>query len=202
MLVAINNQNPQMRLIRRAVEILRSGGIIIYPTDTVYGMGCDLFNKKGIERIYEIQRRDRKQPLSFICADLKDISRYARVSDDAYKIMKRLLPGPYTFILDASRAVPKIILPKRQTTGIRIPDNRICQTLIAEMGSPVISTSVKDGEGELLSDPRIIEEFFGKRVDMIIDGGIIAAAPSSVISLLNDRVEIIRTGKGDVSAFL
>lgn len=202
MLVAINNQNPQMRLIRRAVEILRSGGIIIYPTDTVYGMGCDLFNKKGIERIYEIQRRDRKQPLSFICADLKDISRYARVSDDAYKIMKRLLPGPYTFILDASRAVPKIILPKRQTTGIRIPNNRICQTLIAEMGSPVISTSVKDGEGELLSDPRIIEEFFGKRVDMIIDGGIIAAAPSSVISLLNDRVEIIRTGKGDVSAFL
>jgi tRNA threonylcarbamoyl adenosine modification protein (Sua5/YciO/YrdC/YwlC family) len=202
MLVSINSQNPQMRLIRRAVEILRSGGIIIYPTDTVYGMGCDLFNKKGIERIYEIQRRDRKQPLSFICADLKDISRYARVSDDAYKIMKRLLPGPYTFILDASRAVPKIILPKRQTTGIRIPDNRICQTLIVEMGSPVISTSVKDGEGELLSDPRTIEEFFGKRVDMIIDGGIIAAAPSSVISLLNDRVEIIRTGKGDVAAFL
>jgi len=202
MLVAINNQNPQMRLIRKAVEILRGGGIVIYPTDTVYGMGCDLFNKKGIERIYEIQRRDRKQPLSFICADLKDISRYAQVSDNAYKIMKRLLPGPYTFILDASRAVPKIILPKRQTTGIRVPDNRICQALLAEMGSPVISTSVKDGEGELLSDPLIIEEFFGKRVDMIIDGGIIAAAPSSVVSLLNEGVEVIRAGKGDVSAFL
>jgi len=202
MLVAINNQNPQMRLIRKAVEILRGGGIVIYPTDTVYGMGCDLFNKKGIERIYEIQRRDRKQPLSFICADLKDISHYAQVSDNAYKIMKRLLPGPYTFILDASRAVPKIILPKRQTTGIRVPDNRICQALLAEMGSPVISTSVKDGEGELLSDPLIIEEFFGKRVDMIIDGGIIAAAPSSVVSLLNEGVEVIRAGKGDVSAFL
>jgi tRNA threonylcarbamoyl adenosine modification protein (Sua5/YciO/YrdC/YwlC family) len=202
MLVAINNQNPQMRLIRKAVEVLRGGGIVIYPTDTVYGMGCDLFNKKGIERIYEIQRRDRKQPLSFICADLKDISRYARVSDDAYKIMKRLLPGPYTFILEASRAVPKIILPKRQTTGIRVPDNRICQALVAEMGSPVISTSVKDGEGELLSDPRIIEEFFGKRVDMIIDGGIIAAAPSSVVSLLDEGVDVIRAGKGDVSAFL
>jgi tRNA threonylcarbamoyl adenosine modification protein (Sua5/YciO/YrdC/YwlC family) len=116
--------------------------------------------------------------------------------------MKRLLPGPYTFILDASRAVPKIILPKRQTTGIRVPDNRICQALLAEMGSPVISTSVKDGEGELLSDPLIIEEFFGKRVDMIIDGGIIAAAPSSVVSLLNEGVEVIRAGKGDVSAFL
>lgn len=201
MLVAINNQNPQMRLIRKAVDILRSGGVVIYPTDTVYGMGCDLFNKKGIERIYEIQRRDRKQPLSFICADLKDISRYARVSDDAYKIMKRLLPGPYTFILEASRAVPKIILPKRQTTGIRVPDNRICQALIAEMGSPVISTSVKDGGGELLSDPRIIEELFGKRVDAIIDGGIIAATPSSVISLLDEGVEVIRVGKGDVSAF-
>jgi tRNA threonylcarbamoyl adenosine modification protein (Sua5/YciO/YrdC/YwlC family) len=201
MLVAINNQNPQMRLIRKAVEVLRGGGIVIYPTDTVYGMGCDLFNKRGIERIYEIQRRDRKQPLSFICASLKDISRYARVSDDAYKIMKRLLPGPYTFILEASRAVPKIILPKRQTTGIRVPDNRICQALVAEMGSPVISTSVKDGEGELLSDPRIIEEFFGKRVDMIIDGGIIAAAPSSVVSLLDEGVDVIRAGKGDVSAF-
>ena len=201
MLVSINNQNPQVRLIRKAVEILRGGGIVIYPTDTVYGMGCDLFNKKGIERIYEIQRRDRRQPLSFICADLKDISRYARVSDDAYKIMKRLLPGPYTFILEASRAVPKIILPKRQTTGIRVPDNRICQDLVAEMGSPVISTSVKNGEGELLSDPRIIEELFGKRVDMIIDGGIIAATPSSVVSLLDEGVEVIRAGKGDVSAF-
>jgi tRNA threonylcarbamoyl adenosine modification protein (Sua5/YciO/YrdC/YwlC family) len=201
MLVSINNQNPQMRLIRRAVEILRSGGIVIYPTDTVYGMGCDLFNKRGIEKIYEIQRRDRKQPLSFICADLKDISRYARVSDDAYKIMKRLLPGPYTFILEASRIVPKIILPKRLTTGIRIPDNRICQNLVAEMGSPVISTSVKDENGELLSDPRIIEELFGKRVDMIIDGGILAAEPSSVVSLLNEGPEVIRAGKGDVSAF-
>jgi tRNA threonylcarbamoyl adenosine modification protein (Sua5/YciO/YrdC/YwlC family) len=202
MLAAINNQNPQMRLIRRAAEILKSGGIVIYPTDTVYGMGCDLLNKRGIERIYEIQRRNRKQPLSFICADLKDISRYAKVSDDAYKIMKRLLPGPYTFILEASRLVPKIILPKRQTTGIRIPDNRICQALVAELGSPVISTSVKDGGGELLSDPRMIEELFGKRVDMIIDGGIIAAAPSSVISLLGEGVEVIRAGKGDVSAFL
>ena len=200
MLIAINNENPQMRLIRRAVEILRGGGILIYPTDTVYGMGCDLFNKKGVERIYEIQRRDRKQPLSFLCADLKDISRYARVSNDAYKIMKRLLPGPYTFVLEASRLVPKI-LPKRLTTGIRIPDNRICQALVAEMGSPVISTSVKDGGGELLSDPRMIEELFGKRVDMIIDGGIIAAAPSSVVSLLAEGIEVIRAGKGDVSAF-
>jgi tRNA threonylcarbamoyl adenosine modification protein (Sua5/YciO/YrdC/YwlC family) len=201
MLTAINDQNPQLRLIRKAVEVLKSGGLVIYPTDTVYGLGCDLFNKRGIERIYEIQNRDRKQPLSFICADLKDISRYARVSDDAYKIMRRLLPGPYTFILEASRLVPKIILPKRQTTGIRVPDNRICQALVAEMGTPIISTSVKDKAGELLSDPRIIEEQFGKRVDMIIDGGIIAAEPSSVVSLFDGEVEVIRAGKGDVSDF-
>jgi tRNA threonylcarbamoyl adenosine modification protein (Sua5/YciO/YrdC/YwlC family) len=201
MLTVINSQNPQMRLIRRAVEILKGGGIVIYPTDTVYGMGCDLFNKRGIERIYEIQRRDRKKPLSFLCSDLKDISRYARVSDNAYKIMKRLLPGPYTFILEASRLVPKIILPKRQTTGIRVPDNRICQALVAELGSPVISASVKDEADELLSDPRVIEERFGRRVDMIIDGGIIAAEPSSVISLLDEGIEILRAGKGDVSAF-
>lgn len=202
MLVSINNQNPQLRLVRRAVETLREGGIIIYPTDTVYGMGCDLFNKKGIDRIYEIQRRDRKKPLSFVCADLKDISRYAKVTDDAYKIMRRLLPGPYTFVLEASRLVPKTILPKRQTTGIRVPDNAICQALIAELGSPIISASVKDENGELLSDPRMIEELFGRRVDMIIDGGIIAAKPSSVISILDEGTEILREGKGDVSAFL
>ncbi len=202
MRLAINNQNPQLRLVRRAVETLRDGGIVIYPTDTVYGMGCDLFNKKGIDRIYEIQRRDRKKPLSFVCADLKDISRYARVTDEAYKIMRRLLPGPYTFVLEASRLVPKIILPKRQTTGIRVPDNRICHALVSELGSPVISASVKDESGELLSDPRIIEELFGRRVDIIIDGGIIAAKPSSVISILAEGTEVLREGKGDVSAFL
>ncbi|MCK9363026.1 MAG: L-threonylcarbamoyladenylate synthase [Syntrophales bacterium] len=202
MLIAINNQNPQLRLVRRAVEAFRDGGIVIYPTDTVYGMGCDLFNKKGIDRIYEIQRRDRKKPLSFVCADLKDISHYARVTDEAYKIMRRLLPGPYTFVLEASRIVPKTILPKRQTTGIRVPDNRICQALVAELGSPIISASVKDEDGELLSDPRIIEELFGRRVDMIIDGGIIVAKPSSVISILEEGPEVLREGKGDVSAFL
>lgn len=202
MLIAINNKNPQLRLIRKAVEILRDGGIVIYPTDTVYGMGCDLFNKKGIERIYEIQRRDRRKPLSFVCADLKDISLYARVANKAYKIMRHLLPGPYTFILEASRIVPKTILPKRKTTGIRVPDNTICLALTRELGSPIISSSVKDPQGELLSDPVIINELFGKQVDVIIDGGIIAAKPSSVISIIDEEIKIVREGKGDVSAFL
>lgn len=202
MFVSINSHNPQMRLIRRVVECLRDGGVIIYPTDTVYGLGCDLFNKRGIERIYEIKKRSRKQPLSFVCGDLKDISKYALVSDYAYKTMRRLLPGPYTFILQASRLVPKIILPKRQTTGIRVPDHPTCLAIVRELGQPIISTSVKTDAGELMTDPLVIRERFGHCVDMVIDGGIIPAVPSSVISLLNDEVEVVRVGKGDVSAFL
>jgi tRNA threonylcarbamoyl adenosine modification protein (Sua5/YciO/YrdC/YwlC family) len=202
MLVNINSQNPQMRLIKKAAEILRAGGIVIYPTDTAYGLGCDLFNKKGIEKIYRIKKRSEKQPFSFVCADLKDISHYARVSDYAYKTMKRLLPGPYTFILEASRLVPKIILPKRQTTGIRVPDNRICLALVGELGQPVISTSVKDDDGELMTDPAAMERKFRHCVDLVIDGGIQATGQSSVINLVDDRTEVIRIGKGDVSAFL
>jgi len=202
MYFSINSQNPQMRLIRKAIEILQDGGIIIYPTDTVYGMGCELYNKKGIEKIYEIKRRSKKQPLSFVCADLKDISRYARVSDYAYKTMKRLLPGPYTFILEASRLVPKIILPKRQTTGIRVPDNQICLSLVGELGHPIISTSVTVEDGEVLSNPLEIRERFEHCVDLIIDGGILVSEPSSVISLVDDSIEIVRVGKGDVSTLI
>ena len=202
MLFSINSQNPQMRLIKKAADVLREGGIIIYPTDTVYGLGCDLSNKKGIEKIYELKRRNRKQPLSFVCSDLKHISQYAKVTDYAYKTMKRLLPGAYTFILEASRLVPKIILPKRSTTGIRVPDNQICLALVKELGQPIISTSVKTEQGETLGDPSVIKEYFNREVDLIIDGGIITPEPSSVISLVDDSIEIIRIGKGDISAFL
>jgi tRNA threonylcarbamoyl adenosine modification protein (Sua5/YciO/YrdC/YwlC family) len=202
MYFSINSLNPQMRLIKKAVEVLRDGGVIIYPTDTVYGLGCDLFNKRGIEKIYEIKRRNKKQPFSFVCADLKDISRYARVSDYAYKTMKRLLPGPYTFILEASRLVPKIILPKRQTTGIRVPDNRICLALVRELGQPIISTSVKTEDGDILSEPYQIREKFGHCVDLVIDGGILVPEQSSVISLVDDMIEVIRVGKGDVSTLI
>jgi tRNA threonylcarbamoyl adenosine modification protein (Sua5/YciO/YrdC/YwlC family) len=202
MLLSINSQNPQMRLIKKAVEILKQGGLVIYPTDTVYGLGCALSNKKGIERIYTIKRQNRKQPFSFICADLKDISSYARVSDSAYKTMKHFLPGPYTFILEASRLVPKIILPKRKTTGIRVPDNAICLALVRELGEPIINSSVKNEQDEYISDPRLIEEKFRNQVDLVIDGGILAQEPSSVVSLIEDELEVIRTGKGDVTAFL
>jgi len=201
MLLSVNSTNPQKRLIRQAVETIDAGGIIIYPTDTVYGLGCDLFNKRGIERIYEIKRRSKKEPLSFVCADLKDISQYAYVTDFAYKIMRRLLPGPYTFILRASRLVPKIIMPRRQTTGIRVPNHQTALALVSELGRPIISTSVKDEQGELMTDPLLIHEQYRSRVDLVIDGGIIPAMPSTVISLVDDQVEILRVGKGDVSIF-
>jgi tRNA threonylcarbamoyl adenosine modification protein (Sua5/YciO/YrdC/YwlC family) len=191
-----------MRLIKKAVDVLQDGGVIIYPTDTVYGLGCALSNKRGIDRIYEIKRRSRKRPLSFVCADLKDISRYARVSDFAYKTMKRLLPGPYTFILEASRLVPKTILPKRLATGIRVPDNQICLSLVRELGQPIISTSVSTEDGEVLSNPVEIKDKFGHAVDMIIDGGILVSEPSSIISLVDDTIEIVREGKGDVSTLV
>jgi tRNA threonylcarbamoyl adenosine modification protein (Sua5/YciO/YrdC/YwlC family) len=201
MLLSINSENPQMRLIKKAVEILEQGGIIIYPTDTVYGMGCDLFNKRAIERIYDIKQRSRKQPFSFICADLKDISNYALVSNYAYKIMRRMLPGPYTFILESSRIVPKILLPKRKAVGIRVPDDRICLALVKELGHPIISTSVTTRQNEVLSDPIDMEKEFKHCVDMVIDGGVLVPEQSSVVSFLNDTPEIIRTGKGDVSLF-
>jgi tRNA threonylcarbamoyl adenosine modification protein (Sua5/YciO/YrdC/YwlC family) len=200
MMLAINRDNPQMRLIRKAVDMLRQGSVIVYPTDTVYGLGCDLFNKKGIEKIYEIKRRSKKQPLSFVCADLKDISHYALVSNFAYKVLRRYLPGPFTFILEASRQVPKILLQKRTTVGIRVPDNLICATLVRELGNPIINTSAKIAEDEILSDPAEIEKKM-KQVDLVIDGGILVSEKSSVISLVDDVPRILRAGKGDIGDF-
>ena len=202
MLISINSENPQMRLIHKAVEILKQGGIIIYPTDTAYGMGCDLFNKRAIEKIYDIKQRSRKQPFSFICSDLTDISNYAVVSNYTYKIMKRMLPGPYTFVLRASRLVPKILLPKRKAVGIRVPDDRICLALVNELGHPVISTSVTTQQKEILADPQDMESMFKHCVDLVIDGGILVPEQSSIVSFIDDVPEVIRAGKGDVSLFL
>lgn len=200
MMFSINKDNPQMRLIGKAVDILREGGLIVYPTDTIYGLGCDLFNKRGIEKIYEIKHRSKKQPLSFICADLKDISRYAMVSNYAYKTMRRFLPGPYTFILEASKLVPKILLQKRNSVGIRVPDHEVCLTLVRELGNPIINTSASLEEDEIISDPAEIEKRM-KRVDLVIDSGVLAADRSSVISLIDDVPQVLRAGKGDISYF-
>src|SRR4030042_4280476 len=165
MLIRINPQNPQPRLIRRVVEALNKGGVIAYPTDTVYGFGCSLYNKKGIERIYLIKRREKSQPFSLICADLKDISLYAKVSNYAYQTMKRLLPGPYTFILEGTKLVPKIMLTRRKTAGARVPNNPICLGIVNELGHPIISTSATLPGGEVLYDPADIESKVGKALD-------------------------------------
>ncbi|MCK5311141.1 MAG: threonylcarbamoyl-AMP synthase [Desulfobacteraceae bacterium] len=201
MYLKINIDNPQARHIHNAVNILKKGGVIIYPTDTFYGIGCDIMNKKAIERVYQIKQRDKKQPFSFICPDLKDISKYAKVSNYAYRNMKRLLPGPYTFILAGSKMVPKIMLTKRRTAGIRVPDNKIATTIAMELGNPIISTSVTDKDGKPIEDPAFIYDMFHKRVDMVIDSGKVAGKASSVISLIDDIPEIIRYGAGNVDIF-
>lgn len=201
MLLKINPQNPQERLIRKISEILQRGGIIAYPTDTHYGIGCDILNKRSIERIYQLKQRSKNQPFSFICSDLKNISHYAKVSNYAYKTMKRLLPGPYTFILEGSRLVPKIMLTKRKSAGIRVPDHPICMSLIKALGNPIISTSATLPDGSQLSDASLIQDVFKGRLDAVIDGGAVSGKPSSVISLINDEPEVIREGMGDVSLF-
>jgi len=201
MIVAINPVNPQARLIKKVVEVLRAGGIIAYPTDTNYGIGCDIMNKKAIERIYQLRQRDKKKPFSFICADLTNISQYAKVSNWAYKTMRRLLPGPYTFILEGSKLVPKIMLTRRRSAGIRVPDHPICLALVQALGNPVISTSAKIPDGTLLNEPYLIDEYLGNQLDLIIDGGPVAQGPSSVVDLIDDRPEVIRQGLGDVSLF-
>ena len=201
MLIRINSQNPQPRLIRKVVEVLEDGGVIAYPTDTVYGFGCSLYNKKAIERIYMIKRSEKNRPFSFICADLKDISLYCKVSNYAYKTMKRLLPGPYTFILEGTKLVPKIMLTRRLTAGIRVPENPICLALVRELGHPIISTSAMLPNGEVFYDPAEIDRLLGKSLDLVIDGSVLVSEPSSVIDLTGDIPKVLREGKGDVRHF-
>jgi tRNA threonylcarbamoyl adenosine modification protein (Sua5/YciO/YrdC/YwlC family) len=201
MLFEINPTNPQPRLIKQVADILEKGGVISYPTDTYYGIGCDIMNKKAIERIYQLKQRHKSKPFSFICADLKDISLYAKVSNYAYKTMRRLLPGPYTFVLEGTKLVPKMMLTKRKTAGIRVPNNQICIDLVHQLGNPIISTSATDPEGEVFRDASLIHDFFGTRLDAVIDGGPVAGEPSSVISLIGDEPEVLREGVGEVDIF-
>jgi tRNA threonylcarbamoyl adenosine modification protein (Sua5/YciO/YrdC/YwlC family) len=188
--------NPQPRNISRAVDVLRNGGLIIYPTDTVYGLGCDLYNKKAIERIYQIKGIKKKSQLSFICPDLKDIAKYAHVSTPAYKVMRHVLPGPYTFILAATREVPKILLEKRKTVGIRVPNNLTCHTLLQEFGHPIISTSATLPGHEYVNDPEEIAQLFEHKIDLFIDSDFGGNEPSTVIDFTSDEPEILRQGKG------
>ncbi len=201
MLISINPKNPQPRLIAAAVNTLKQGGIIAYPTDTFYGIGCDIMNKKAIEKIYRLKKRDKNKPFSFVCSGLKNISQYAKVSNYAYKTMKRLLPGPYTFILEGSKMVPEIMLTKRKTAGIRVPAHRICLELVEGLGNPIISTSAGLPGEEVFDDPSLLHDHFRESIDLVIDGGPVPGEPSSVVSLIHDIPQIIRKGLGDVALF-
>jgi len=202
MLLKINAHNPQNRLIQKVADLLKNGGLIAYPTDTHYGIGCDIMNKKAIGKVYQLRQRDRKKPFSFVCADLKHIADYAKVSNYAYKTMKRLLPGPFTFILEGSKMVPKIMLTRRKTAGIRVPDHAICQALVKALGNPILSSSAKLPDGTIFQDASLLHDHFGKQLDAVIDGGPVPGSPSSVVSLIDDEPEVIRAGRGDVSIFV
>ncbi|MGE5429491.1 MAG: L-threonylcarbamoyladenylate synthase [Syntrophomonadaceae bacterium] len=192
---------PQLRYINKAVEVLKNGGIIIYPTDTVYGIGCDIFNKEALDRVFAIKQDSGTKLLSFVCADLKDISKYAKVSDYAYRTMKHLLPGPYTFILPAAKEVPKKLWSKRQTVGIRVPQHNVALTLVKELGNPIVSTSVTNRKNEILYDPAEIRSIFNTQVDLMLASGNLQGGVSSIVDLSDDVPEIIREGAGDVSFF-
>jgi tRNA threonylcarbamoyl adenosine modification protein (Sua5/YciO/YrdC/YwlC family) len=201
MRISIHPVDPEPRQIRKAGEILRSGGIVIYPTDTVYGLGCNIEDKNAIERIYLIKGQRLNKPFSFVCSDLTHISEYANVSNMAFKTMKRMIPGAYTFILPAGRMqrLPKILISRRKTVGIRVPASPITHAIIKELGHPILSTSVTIESGELLNDPDLIVEHFNNVVEMIIDAGVLRSEPSSVIDLTGDSPVVVRQGAGDTS---
>ena len=202
MLLEINAENPQLRLIEPVVKQMKNGALVCYPTDTGYGIGCDLFNPKAIKRLIQLKKRPKKKPFSFMCSNLTHISQFAHVSNSAYRLLKRNLPGAYTFVLPGTKLVPKIMATKQKTVGIRVPAHPICKLLIETLGNPVINTSIQlGGEEESLSEPLDIEQYLRNRVDVIIDGGRVFPDPSSIIDLTGDYPVILREGKGDVTPF-
>ena len=202
MLLQIHPENPQPRLIKQVVECLKDGGIIIYPTDTIYGLGCNIRQQRAIERICRIKNIDpQKAQLSFICRDLSNLSDYTKSIDTPlYRMLKNYLPGPYTFILPASKQVPKILQSKKSTIGLRIPDNVICQNILAALGDPILSTSLPGEMVEDYTDPEIIYEKFQHLVDFVIDGGIGGMVPSTIIDCTTDEWNIVRKGLGEWAA--
>lgn len=198
-LVKVFIDTPHQRTIKQAVECIKNGGIIVYPTDTIYGLAADLYNKKAMEKIQVIKKAYNK-PLSFILKDLKEISRYATVPNYAYKCMKRVTPGPYTFVLNATKEVPKLLLYKRKTVGIRIPDAPFALRLVEELGNPLLSTSVPHGEDGYHTDPLEIKEKYDYQIDLILDAGIMFNNPSTIVDFTGDEVAIIREGAGNIDA--
>ncbi len=206
MLIKLYPENPNEKVIQQIVEVLQKGGIIIYPTDTVYGLGCDITNSKAIEKICKIRGiKPEKANFSFICYDLSHISDYTRqIDNETYRIIKKALPGPFTFIFNANKNVPKLLSSNKKTVGIRIPDNTIARTIVKALGNPIISTSIHDDDEiiEYSTDPELIHEKYEELVDIVIDGGYGDNEPSTIVDCSEGNFEIIRQGKGDLNLYL
>lgn len=206
MLIKIYEDNPNPKAIEQAVDILKKGGVIIYPTDTVYGIGCDITNQKAIERVCKIRGiKPEKSNLSFICHDLTDISTYTKPFDTpVFRVLKKALPGPFTFIFNASGQVPKLLSSKKKTVGIRVPNNNIIRDIVRELGNPILTTSIHD-EDEIIeysTDPELIYEKYQELVDLVIDGGYGDNIASTVVDLTSGDFEVIREGKGQLEEYL
>jgi len=199
MLLQLHPANPQPRNVQTVVNSLLGGGVIVYPTDTIYGLGCDIFQHKAVERICRIKQVDpAKAQLSFICYDLSDLSKYTKsISTPLYRLLRTHLPGPYTFILPASKQVPRILKSKKDTIGLRVPDNTIARSLVRELGHPILSSSLPGGMVEEYTDPEIIHEKFGNLVDIVIEGGIGGILPSTVVDCTGDEPVLLRKGLGE-----
>lgn len=199
MLLRLHPDNPQPRTIKMIIECLLDGGVIIYPTDTIYGLGCDIFQHKAVERICRIKEVDpAKAQLSFICYDLSDLSTYTKsISTPMYRLLKNYLPGPYTFILPASKQVPKILKSKKDTIGLRIPDNTIARGLIRELGHPILSSSFPGDMVEEYTDPELMYDNFKHAVDIVVDGGIGGTIPSTIVDCTGDEPVVLRKGLGE-----
>ncbi|MDR0965609.1 MAG: threonylcarbamoyl-AMP synthase [Myxococcales bacterium] len=198
----IHPVDPQPRLLDKAAQALQRGGLIAYPTDSYYGLGCDLLDRRAIDRLYQLKGRDRRKPMSFLVADLSEVSRYAKVSNFAYRILRHLTPGPFTFVLEATRLVPEIMQTRQQTVGLRVPENVVAHALCERLGHPIVSTSARNRDGEVLRDPEELRDEFSHGLDIILDAGISENDPSTVLSLVGDTVTLLRQGKGDASSVL
>jgi len=197
-ILAVDPVHPNPRHVQRTVEVLRSGGLVVYPTDTYYGIGCDLFSRKAVERLYQVKGRDLKKPFAFLCPDLSDVSKFGHVTNFAYRVMRQLTPGAFTFVLKANRIVPDMMMNKQKQVGIRVPDAPLARALAGELGNPLVTTSATHLDGEPLVDSRDIKDALGNVVDLILDGGITLNEPSTVVSLIDDQIEVLRQGKGQI----
>lgn len=195
-IVEVDAIRPQPRHVEKAVKVLEDGGLIAYPTDTYYGIGCDLASKKAIDRLYALKDRDRRKPFSFLCPDLADVAKYALVSNFAFRTMKQLTPGPFTFVLEATRIVPEMMQTKQREVGIRVPQAPLMLAIANKLGRPVVTTSATDDDNNPLIDARDIKEKLGSRLDLILDGGVQPSEPSTIVSLIGDHIEVLRQGKG------